>query len=140
MLSINNPRWAAWTSLTFFVPSLIGLAVSSPVLAYTCAAMTVCSLVYHLHKEPGVDWWWAPHRTLSQRLLLVLDTILGVLVAFIVYGKVLASPFDALGILMAVITMVGLTALFTLNRWYEAFHGVWHITAALFITLAILFY
>jgi hypothetical protein len=140
MLMINTPRWAAWTSLAFFVPSIVGLVLRSPVLAYSALAVAICSLAYHLSKEPGPDWWWAQGRTRLQRVLLLLDTVIGLFMAFLVYGKVLASPYDPLGIFMGVLTLLGLTALFLVNRWYEAFHGIWHITAALFITLTILFY
>ncbi len=137
----NSPRWPAWTSWLFVIPSAAAFNKNQLPLAALLASVALCSFAYHHYKRPGPDWWSASGRSPLQSFLLWLDTALAVLAAFFILLQAVPLVFEkpSFGIVLITVLSIGVYSFFVTSRTYERWHGIWHIAATLFVTIVILF-
>ncbi len=134
---INNRYWSTWTSLFFLIPAIVSLLKGNIALSILVLFVSIFSILHHLKKPHGVDWWWSK-KTLIQYLLQATDTILGIIVyVYIVFG-IFNLGLNAKSISVLLFILISTIFLFVSNKYYEAYHGIWHILASISILLGIL--
>jgi hypothetical protein len=132
--SLNNRVWSTWTSLFFLIPGYLAFMQEKSSIAVLLCAQTVFSIFYHLEKPKGPDWWWRKKKII-QHLLQITDTLLAIIISV----HIVVSIFNiGLSISAGYIFFSGVVSLyifFACRNTYEAYHGLWHLTASLTILL-----
>lgn len=130
----NNRAWSTWTSLFFLLPAYIATTQHKTLIVILLCAQTVFSILYHLDKPDGPDWWWR-RKKLDQHLLQITDTLLAIIISVHVVVELLGDNFGLAHFLILLSGFVSLFIFFVCRKRYEACHGLWHITASLTLLL-----
>lgn len=136
---LNNRRWSTWTNFFLFIPVIISVFTGNLYLAILIFLLTIFSFLYHFKKPQGVDWWWSK-KSLLQHSLLFLDTAIGLVVGFYIVSVLFSVGLDLKSILISFLLILSTICLFVVNKYYEAFHGIWHILISITISLFVLFF
>jgi hypothetical protein len=128
----NNRVWSTWTSLFFLLPAYIAWTQDKMLIFILLSLQTVFSILYHLDKPDGPDWWWR-RKKLDQHFLQITDTILAIIISVHVVMGLLAVSFNFFTGLIIFSGFLSLYLFFVCRKKYEVYHGLWHITASLTI-------
>lgn len=134
MNPINNRFWSTWTSFFLLFPVIVALIQNKINFAILVTLLMLASILYHLKKTSGVDWWW--HRKkFYQHFWQILDTGLGIAVGVVMFQKVLETKMSLALIFLLLFVLIDFIYLFISNKYYEACHGLWHILSGITIFL-----
>ncbi len=134
----NNRVWSTWTSLSFLLPAYIAINQEKTLIVIFLCAQTLFSILYHLDKPDGPDWWWR-RKKLDQHLLQITDTLLAIIISVHVFASILETGFRVPTLLIFFSGIVSLYIFFVCRKKYEACHGLWHLTASATIFLWLMF-
>lgn len=134
----NNRAWSTWTSLFFLIPAFLAYTQNKLGLVVLLATQTLFSILYHLKKPDGPDWWWR-RKKLGQHMLQITDTILAIIISIHVFAGILNTRFNVFSFLIIASGVLSLYIFFRRRKHYESFHGLWHVTASLTVLLWLLF-
>lgn len=127
-----------YTHLFMIVPFALSIINKRTVFTVTIIIMTVMSMIHHIFKRPGSEWWWKTRgRRPVQTLILTADIftslVLGVLSFMIILNK---SPMFIL--LIFFVFIFGLALYWQKNyKTYVLYHSVWHIVVAILLILVL---
>ncbi len=133
----NNRIWSTWTSLFFLLPAYIATTQGKTLIILLLCAQTIFSILYHLDKPDGPDWWWR-RKKLDQHLLQITDTLLAIIISVHVIISILDIGFNIQSLVLIFSGLLSLFIFFVCRKVYEACHGLWHITASLTLLLWLL--
>lgn len=133
----NNRVWSTWTSLFFLIPAYVALMQNKLLVVLLLCGQTIFSILYHLDKPDGPDWWWR-RKKLDQHLLQITDTILAIIISVHVVAGILETGLSISAFWIILSGIISLFVFFVCRKKYEVYHGLWHITASVTVLLWLL--
>ncbi len=127
------------TTVPLLLVACIAFFLGEQMFGVLLCAVSGISSVYHMIKPFGPDWWWSPHKTAWQYIMLYVDTI-GVIV-LIGYGSFLffLKGFPPLfWVALGLLCVLAMQMMMPVKRYYVAQHAFWHVGGALIAFLVII--
>jgi len=139
MLKINRKEELSIVSNLFFVvPLYIGLQQKKYIFALFIALAFISSMLFHIFKEPGIDWWWKPAGTPLQVFFLYLDTLFASILAVMVLNEITKNGFGINFWIPVILYIPSALILFNDNeKEYVHYHSLWHFLTSAILVLAL---
>jgi hypothetical protein len=142
MKIFRNSAWSTWTSLFFLMPVYISFQVNKPFMGILSLAVVISSIVYHLIKPKGVDWWWKKGKKNSQIIAQSFDTLFALLLALTSFLVFIENSFSLTKVLIIILALISIFLFLhpgkNSSKHYEFFHGMWHVLSSSIVALTLL--
>lgn len=128
-----------YTSLLFAIPMFMAIAVNLTLVAILIGLVTVMSVLHHIFKRPGSEWWWhTKDRHPLQTLLLLVEIVLALALA--VWSLFQLLNADSLQLFWIAVAIFVPSFILYLNTNYTKYvfrHAVWHFSTTIIISLSL---